>query len=577
MPPIRKRRFLRKDSVMSEVNKRTVCASCGAVWGVPFGTCPSCGKPASGGNAPVGDSRVGDTQKYAHAASAEKAVENMREENAATRVENSSARASADRRSEGGGKWYSGILEKLEPVLSPIVNFLSTPRRIVGAVLIFAVALLMLLLAFAPIVYTKTEIDGDDYSVGYNIVDIVEIGVISLISLHEGDIEDTKYYEEIEDFDFDRITSSKRAKVPNAIKNAMCVQMMRYDTPVRVIGPVAVIIAVVYIVLLLVFLVSAIKTLVCAIIAYVRKEEMSEARISVSARLLWTALAFLPVLAFAAKQLFSFPSGSVLLAFASYGTGMSWGFIFAAIIAICASLYFAARGAVIMAQNGGVTEKNGVISLLLAFVVLLSTVMPIFSADLAWAKRGGIVEGSIGIGASDVCEVTSDVLSDYAGYSYTTHVEYLAEAIPNYHTDLDGFDMLNRALIGCARFNPAFLYFTTILLTLITLISWVVLIRRLSARLLLGLESKKSGKTEMVLILLSSIAMCIIVLIMSIMANEALLSAESFTAVFNIGTAPVLALVASVGMLVMSKKDDRLKIEGGYDNADISHAPYVLR
>ena len=489
---------------------------------------------------------------------------------------------------EGSDKWYSGVLERIESALSPILDFLAAPRRILSAVILFAVSLLMLLLAFAPIVYTETDLDGYDRSVEYSILEVAEIGVVSLFSLDEYTIASTDYYKDLLEFeaalDSGAVTMNDHEKVAAAIKNALCVELLKYTSPVRAIGPIAVLVAVIYTVLCVIFFISSLVTLIGEIAAYARKAGGNDKRMGKTVRMLWRVSVFLPVLSYSSVQLFSFASGTDLLAFASYGAGVCWGFVISVIIAILASLYFLACGVVGAVRSEAFTireKKNEILSLLLALVLLVSVSMPLMSLDLNWFQRGEDWgrerEASIWISVFDINEITSDTVSSYAYASSFTNIDQLGEVISNYPEDeIDNFDLLNRALIGCARFHPGAVYMAVIILTALTLLTWGVLVRKLASSLIPGLEEKRGGKAQKIFILLFSIATCAVALVMSIVANEALLGAESFTAIFNIGVGPIIMLIASIGMLVMSKNDERLKVEGGYDNADISHAPYVL-
>ena len=60
------------------------------------------------------------------------------------------------------------------------------------------------------------------------------------------------------------------------------------------------------------------------------------------------------------------------------------------------------------------------------------------------------------------------------------------------------------------------------------------------------------------------------------MMNEWMIATDVITVVCSVGVGSVMALVCAFGLLVtMGKKNVAVRDEG-YDNADISHAPYVL-
>ena len=68
-----------------------------------------------------------------------------------------------------------------------------------------------------------------------------------------------------------------------------------------------------------------------------------------------------------------------------------------------------------------------------------------------------------------------------------------------------------------------------------------------------------------------------LIIILTVISNMAFPVVVSIDLIFNIGIGPIICLISSILIILLSRRESASYSEnGGYDNADVSFAPYVV-
>jgi len=454
--------------------------------------------------------------------------------------------------------------------------------QVFRSALIFAVAVLLMISALCPVVWSDVSVNSVVYTIDISPLDSINYAISSFYSKSNSAIMNTQLYEDIvghfaHSHDVVNVMTHKEAL--NGIM--VLSSMSKYNMFASVIF--AGVASVVYILLCFVFLIKSGLSLLGALfpdVEFLKKNT----EISIL-RWLWTMVLLSPMF------IYTFLEAARFTEFELFGMknlpsrGIFWYYAIALILALAVSVFLGIKYAKALGKPSKVSPLRKlagvIISSVCAIIIAVSIFLPTMTASVATQTVDGVKEQSMQIPSSEFGEKTETQNEKYrnitmtAGNDEEENIYSVTQKAALRQTNMKGAAefIFNGLFISYMNTQSSAIFVISTILKILILGTVALVLANSLNKALLGGEDGKKAKIFLAIL---AIAFFVLITVTAFMANGTLTSVLQRTLVFNLSIGPVLAVVGAVVMLITMRGYKRNTKDIEYDDADVAHAPYVM-
>ena len=447
---------------------------------------------------------------------------------------------------------------------------------------LFLCSVLLLILAFCPFAHTVVKVsEKREVNLDFDVSYAARVTALTFLSYSEEELEKTDLYKQykrsISKVNTDRLNRYDDEKLENYFKMKMELQAISYNTPVRISMILTVVFGVIYILLCVAFFIKTVSLLIKEL-SDKPEQKIKRAADSATA-VLWLITALLPLGYFLWNK-FTYFGVAEMSAF-SYGSGMSYGFILSATVALVGTILTVILNLKsIKDKTTGRVSSDVLKSLVLSGIALLITAsvfLPSMGIKFAYNSSSGVKTAAVYATPNSIGEFSSADVNEFAGLSKTESGEALVavckEATSRAGTEATAFDIFNVLTIGHGRIDVSFLYLFVIAVSVLMLFVIALLIRNITLRAFFGAR-KKTGFLKLLLVLLS-VANLVVNIALYVSGKTATYGELEYIIKVSLGAGPILIFILSVLFVSLFHTHHEKTVDRGYDNPDVSYAPFV--
>jgi uncharacterized membrane protein len=299
------------------------------------------------------------------------------------------------------------------------------------------------------------------------------------------------------------------------------------------------------------------------------------------------ALLILPLVLMSNLYACNFGRNDALVPFKAIGLGASVGFYLSLILLLAINLLLIAgeprnipealRG---LAKSVRVRDA---ITLICILFVMMASFLPLLSVTVSKSEGGRIREDHLNAAASDLGEVSNDLVRYYKSLDDEELADGLLDLMNN---ELSHYESVSTAMSSALfrRYSGATrtMYSLAHVLVLLSLfMSAKILYSHINGMLNGQKQIKKQTAAKVILTIISTALLLLCIVIASSVTGadtSFYLSGADYAVSAEAGIAPLLALMSMiVAFFAMGGNKKEVKRLSPYDNPDISYAPYVLK
>ncbi len=469
--------------------------------------------------------------------------------------------------------------------------------RLIASIVMLVLSIGLLLAAlYAPLAHSEVVYgEGVECSISYNGIDSLMMVYYSSQSLSDNRLMKSQLYKdtvaELNRLSLStsgsRLTESKRLQLADASENLLCVYLMSSSIEMRhevVFAALSFCMILIASILSLFGALVSLKRALGERFGKGRKEKLGAVK---APRAIWFIGAFMPLLGYSFSRMSYWGKGGLLSTFSSGGSGLSSGFVL--LLAISAiTIAYAASGVVLSGQiksdGSAVSMKKQMITLVLAVIMLLSLFLPWISINFASVAEKQVKTEKTYISVAEIGDISEEGEDVYYGISSSMNAEILDTVIDEIVDSPERDDELAMEAVGLLNFGVD-RYDISLIYTAINGVSYALFLicGMLVFRLVSGILYKKSnyGKIKgfKLLSALLSLVLAVLTFAFIIITGIAVKHYEySYVMALKPSFGVIVCAVCAIGLLIsLKKKENRKQIEEGYDNADVTYAPYVIK
>lgn len=454
--------------------------------------------------------------------------------------------------------------------------------QVFRSALIFAVAVLLMISAVCPVVWSNVTVNSVKYTISISPIDNINYAISSFYSMSNSAIMNTQLYEDVVGHfanSSEVVNAMTHKEALNGIMVLSC--MSKYNMFVSVIA--AGIASVVYILLCVVFLIKSGLSLLGTLLPSV--DSLKKNTESTLLRWLWTIVLLSPMFIYTFLEGARFTEFELLSMKNLTSRGVFWYYAIALILALAASVFLGVKYALKLKKPSKVSPLRKlagvIVSSVCAIIIAVSMFLPTMTVSVAAQTKDGVRSQSMQIAASEFEEKTLSQIDKYgdmsmsSGYGEVDSIYSVTQKAALRQTNMRGAaEVIFNGLFISHMYTQSSLIFViaTILKILILGAMALALANNLNKALLGGEEGKKSK----ILLVILAISFFVLITVTAFIANGSLNSVLQRTLVFNLSIGPVLAVVGAIIMIVIMRGYKRNTVEVEYDDADVAYAPYVM-
>ena len=488
------------------------------------------------------------------------------------------------------------LSEEMEPFKKGSSTKSFFANRIANRVVLLILSVLILGLAFCPIVYTEAELDnGIDARIEYSAFDSLRVAYSSFQFMTVKGAQATRAGVRLDgQYDFlagsyqgGEFSFKEKMLLKSIAENELLVTLKFISSPVRISYIVAAVTGALYIIVAAVMFFAAARSLIGAVANRHHVSDGRDKHFDRAVGMLWLVALLLPVLSYTFMQMCNFASTGTLAAFNKGGKGLAFGFFITVAVALLGSVLYLVKylREAKRSNKGRFSDKAKVDfkSCILSLIIIICTFLPMFSINLVRYTASTYREETVYLDVYDISELSGADVKKYSSVSRVESMkrleEYRDDAINGRITDTDIFavEVYNTLVIGYGRFDISILNIAVMgVIVLLVLIS-VFLIRATLNSLFLGIESTKKIKRLKILLFIAALAYLGLGTALYVIGNSCV--TETLENYLDISMGPGLVIVAALSIWVVTTLRSRKVsfIDAEYDNADTSYAPYVVK
>jgi hypothetical protein len=448
---------------------------------------------------------------------------------------------------------------------------------------LFLCSVLLLILAFCPFAHTAVRINEKrEVNLDFDMAYAARVTALTFLSYSEEELEKADLYKQykrsISKVKTEKLNRYDDEKLENYFKMKMELQAISDDSPVRLSMVVTVVFGVIYTLICVVFFLKS-ASLIIKELSNKSEEKIKRATCGATSAL-WLITALLPLAYFVWKK-FTYFGIAEMSAF-SHGSGTSYGFVLSAAVAVTGTVLtviFNRQG--IKNKTTGRLSKKALKSLVLSGIAMLITAsvfLPSMGIKFAYDGSSGVKTAMVYATSNSVGEFSSadiDVIADMGkDESYEALFTVCEEATSRAGTEATAFDVFNVLTVGHGRIDASFLYLFIIAVSVLMLLVLALLIRNITLRAFFGAR-KKTGFLKLLLVLLS-VANLVIYIALCVLGKTSAYGELEYIIKVSVGAGPILIFILSVLLVSLFHTHEEKTIDKGYDNPDVSYAPFVM-
>ena len=475
--------------------------------------------------------------------------------------------------------------ERKDTAFSHKINVTSVKIKkntLAKSLTLFLCSVLLLVLAFCPFAHTAVKINEKrEVNLDFDVAYAARVTALTFLSYSDDEIEKTDLYKQYKR-SISKVNTAKFNKydderLENYFKMKMELQAMSSDTPVRISMVATVVFGVIYTLICVVFFIKSTSLLIKELSN--KSEKTIKRAADGAAATLWLVTAFLPLVYFLWNKFTYF--GIAEMSSFSQGSGMSYGFILSAIVALVGTVLtviFNLKG--IMNKTTGRISRDSLKPLALlgiALVITASSLLPTMSIKFAHNGTSGVKTAEIYVTPSTMGELSSADVSEVADLSKAESYEDLIavgkEATSRTGTEASAFDVFNVLAVGYGRIDVSFLYLLAIAVSVFMLAVLAFLIKNIALSAFFGAR-KKTRPLKLLLILLSGVNL-VVYIVLCVLGKTSAYGELEYVIKVSVGIGPILIFVLSVLFVCLFHTHEEKTVDRGYDNPDVSYAPFV--
>ena len=267
------------------------------------------------------------------------------------------------------------------------------------------------------------------------------------------------------------------------------------------------------------------------------------------------------------------------------GVGVSWGAVLSVILALCGVVLLFVKNFLKVTQTlrryFAKTKAKAFVCMVLITLVIISAFLPGINVHV-YDPWGSDKEEKLELKFSDVYEVSSDEMKYYStlvkGDSYNYIIECADKTVHDSKSNkCMAENIFNTFISGCCRFDVRESYMFIELITVVILVFAGILLLDAMIKMIFEKTLIRKTKPLKILTLIFSCVNFLLIIFLLCIANLNLYGNLVNVLSFTIGTGTVLMPTAIIAFMVLSLEFKKyVYIEKGYDNADVSYAPYVV-
>lgn len=451
-------------------------------------------------------------------------------------------------------------------------------NKIVNRAIVLALSVLLFAAMLVPFVrYTleyPTEGEGHEtVTLSFTAVDSVELALRSFAFLSDEALAQTRLYAQ---------TLSARDEgslsQEELLKKGVMLTAMRQSTSLRVTVIGAALVSVAYAVLCTVLAGLSAAGLISELL--LRKKKRSSHKRYAADGMLCMIACLLPVMIFCFLQAFDFGMSSPFgLGLRGRGVSLAWGAVATAALAVLGSIFVCAVNFFEVTQNDEKRVTKAKIRAfaccILVLAVLFGLLLPCVTVNL-WNESEVTRAMTLDVFAIDEMPVNDlkYYRARFAEYNGRIVDGMSMGEIGDTFADDTGETLLHTVLIG--RKDVRALYGASIAVTAITLAFAGLLLWKLLRHCFFGQRGLGGIRTFKVFASISLAAHLILLLVVTSTAQGCLQGTLSYVVEFRLGFGLLLAAFCMVAAVVLRLKDKKTERAVGYENPDVSYAPYQL-
>lgn len=468
---------------------------------------------------------------------------------------------------------------------------------IVGGFILFITSVVLLLtVLFLPLSYSSLAYDErSSWSIEFSGTDSVKLSYYALQEKSDKQIVRSSLYKTtVKKFDEilssgtrpDRMSELKYQRLVSLTNNMLYLSLASDEVG----APADVLISAacffIFVIADVVMLFSSLSVIVKSLFSNPTKKFGSSGAMKVSIKSLWTILTFLPLMIYSFYQMSHWGIGARLGMFSSAGCGLGAGsyiIIVVVTLAVVYSVIYLLKGKNNAILKNKDDNKKRIAAALISVVMMVSLLLPWLTVGVAKHKGRRVTTENVSVSMSELHCLTDEDANYYFEISSMESEELLkyqaAQIVESKEDNKNAAEEILELLVfGVYRYNISAFYNFVYAMLSIQLLLCGMLLSRIGKNLFFEAENISKEKKLRVLVSLASIVISVLSIIYLIISHLSIEDELSYYVTVNVGIGPLLGIALSIAMILTLcgvKKENC--IEQGYDNADVSYAPYILR
>ena len=465
-----------------------------------------------------------------------------------------------------------------------------TNRLINRVVLCVASFILLLLAVFSPMANTKAAVDDDaQVKLGFTTVDSVKLIIYSFFSLSDYELTQTEEYIAFEDYR-ERLESGEvgygdTKEMAEALCNHLFFSVKSAEFSPKISMVVTAVASVAYVLVSLCLFIFSCFALFLELAFKDGKAKIKEKAFTRSVTLVWLLFLLLPTMTYLFCQLCHFGIGKQFGHLSAGGVGVGYGFVLSLVVAFLASAFFAVG--YLLKNNAASENKNktpkikSAVTLALVICYVISLFLPCVSIKYATNDNGVVESTSAAFGINDMYEFMYDDVVSYMNLPYQNGYSAVLDVVNEAFSDYDdegvlAFETLNRATLFYTRTDISAMYVVMLFICTAMLAFFAMIALNVLKRVVKDEKISTATRLFAIFELIFSVIYFALTVVISLIANSQFPVVANIDLVFNVGFGPIMCVISSLAILILTLSDKKERVELGYDNADVSFAPYVV-
>ena len=461
-------------------------------------------------------------------------------------------------------------------------------------ILILSLAVIVIAL-FAPLAHSGAVIGKFESDIGYTGIEIFQTFYCSMLSLSDREVASTELYTKtmrqynvfmLNNANVRKLPSSEAKKLSSISENMLFITLANRSTELRSQVTYATLALVALLAISALTLYFSASSLVKEIFASQKGGMGSGPLFYKQIYSLWLMSLLLPFFLYSFSSLGNWGVSSALVDFSANGYGVSAGAVFIIVLSILVSAFSVVHIVFVSRKrfrtaSAKITEKK-VLLIILCFVLMISSFLPILNVKLFHPYILRKSE-SVNMTAGDFSVLSDDDVSHYRTSTKVACKEQLRKMANDVFKagvkdEVVTENLVDTLVLGYDKNNINGIYKALQLFLCAVNVFSAILILNIAKNIIEKQEYTDTLKRLKILVPLLAVVQAVLgiaVFGISLSAVDPLLTS---TVSLGLGIGPIVSLLLAVSVMLFRLTEKRKSpyLDMGYDNADVSYAPYVI-